>query len=47
VEAGDTQLDQAQSRYQEEQDEKCDDAYVHCSNKNSALKPGPNAAAMA
>src|SRR6266478_6623800 len=44
---GDAQLDQPQQRHGEEQTEKRDDTQVHCNSKNSALKPGPNAAASA
>src|SRR5713226_4663817 len=53
---GDAQLGQPQQRHGKEQTEKGVDRYavaqqidaqVHCSSKNSALKPGPNAAASA
>src|SRR6266849_5031072 len=44
---GDAQLDQPQRRHGEEQTEKRDDTQVHCNSKNSALKPGPKAAARA
>src|SRR5947207_6695327 len=44
---GDTQLDQPQQPHGQEQPEKANDAQVHCSSTNSALKPGPNAAATA
>src|SRR5467141_3303774 len=47
VPLGDAQLGQPQHRHGEEQTEKRNDAQVHCSSKNSALKPGPNAAASA
>src|SRR5882757_6682920 len=38
---------QPHHRHGKEQTEKRHDAQVHCSSKNSALKPGPNAAASA
>src|SRR5712664_2833852 len=43
----DAQLDQPEQSHGEKQGEKRINAYVHCSSKNSALKPGPNAAANA
>src|SRR6266705_1064270 len=43
----DAQLDQPQQSHGDKQGEKRINAYVHCSSKNSALKPGPNAAANA
>jgi hypothetical protein len=45
--ARDAELEDAQESDCEQQGEKRDDAYVHCSSKNSALNPGPNAAASA
>src|SRR5580704_8235028 len=41
------QLHDAQQSHGHEQAEKRDDAQVHCSRRNSALKPGPKAAASA
>jgi len=45
--AGNAQLEYAQNSNGEQQSEEGDDAYVHCSSKNSALNPGPKAAASA
>src|SRR6266436_6289319 len=47
VPLGNAQLGQPQRRHRKEQTEERNDAQVHCSSKNSALKPGPNAAASA
>src|SRR6267143_114483 len=47
VAVGDAQLHQPQQSHGKKQRQKRIHAYVHCSNKNSALKPGPNAAASA
>src|SRR6266496_3381823 len=41
------QLGQPQQRHGKKQSKKGNDAHVHCSSRNSALKPGPNAAAIA
>src|SRR5712692_692898 len=44
---GDAKLENAQQPNGEQKREKSDNGYVHCSSKNSALKPGPKAAASA
>src|SRR4029077_8258567 len=44
---GDAHLHQPQQGDGNEQGEKQINAYAHCSSRNSALKPGPNAAASA
>src|SRR6266436_8093672 len=44
---GNPELENAQQPHAEQEREEGDDAYVHCSSKNSALKPGPKAAASA
>src|SRR5208282_4709113 len=41
------QLHNAEQSHGHEQAEKRDDAQVHCSRRNSALNPGPKAAASA
>src|SRR5260370_26767802 len=43
----DAQLDQPQQSHGEKQSEERINAYVHCNSRNSALNPGPNAAANA
>jgi len=45
--AGNAQFENAQQPNGEQKREKGDNGYVHCSSKNSALKPGPKAAASA
>src|SRR5580658_8277830 len=45
--ARDLQLRNAEHSHGHQQTEKRDDAQVHCSSRNSALKPGPKAAANA
>src|SRR5580704_16916382 len=45
--ARNAQLDNAEGGYDEQQREKRDDAQVHWRSRNSALKPGPKAAASA
>src|SRR6266404_2087116 len=47
VATGDAQLHEPQQSHGEEQREKRDHTQVHCSSRNSALKPGPKAAATA
>jgi len=47
VAARNPQFVQAQTGDDEKKDQVGDDAQFHCSSKNSALKPGPKAAAMA
>src|SRR5260370_1484915 len=47
VPLGEVQLNETQQGHGEEQEEKRDRTQVHCSSRNSALKPGPNAAATA
>src|SRR5260370_13942929 len=47
VAAGDAELDNAQQSDGEQEREERDNTYVHCSSKNSALNPGPKAAASA
>ena len=44
---GDAKLEDAQQSDGEQEEKKSDDGYVHCSSKNSALNPGPKAAASA
>ena len=45
--ARDAQLDDAERRYEQQQQEIRDDTQVHWRSRNSALKPGPKAAAIA
>src|ERR1700689_3197034 len=45
--ARNAKLDNAERRDDEQQRKESDDAQVHCRSRNSALKPGPNAAARA
>jgi len=47
VAAGNAEFHEAQGRDRAEENEKCDNTQFHCSNKNSALKPGPKAPAKA
>src|SRR5260370_31534949 len=47
IAARDAQLKEAQQRHGEQKSKKRDNAYAHCSSKNSALNPGPKAAARA
>ena len=47
VTPGNAEFHQAQSSDSAKKNEKGDNAQFHCSSKNSALKPGPKAHAMA
>ena len=47
VAAGNAQFHEAQGSDSAEKNEKGDNTQFHCSNKNSALKPGPKATAKA